>query len=146
MYVVPIGLMFLLDRITKIAVLEASGGVPGKIAEVFPFFNIVMVWNTGVSFNFLSNHGELGRWFLIAATSIIALLLARPMLRAKSKWTGMAYAMVIAGAIGNIWDRFFYGAVADFLDFHLMGWHFPAFNVADSLICMGIFLLLVRKD
>ena len=141
-----IALMFLLDRVTKLAVIATSGGSPGKILEVFPFLNIVMVWNTGVSFSLFAGRGELGRWLLVAAAIVVVGVIVRAMIQAKSRASRVACAMIVAGAIGNIWDRVQYGAVADFLDFHLRGWHFPAFNVADTLICLGVFMLLVKRN
>ena len=145
-YLIPISVMLFVDRITKLMVIAAADGRVGQLYEVFPFFNIVMVWNTGVSFSLFAGHGEWGRWILVVLASAITAFLIRLMLQAKNRITGMAYAMVIAGAVGNIWDRIQYGAVADFLDFHLRGVHFPSFNVADSLIFLGVVVLLFRKD
>jgi len=111
-----------------------------------PFFNLILVWNSGVSFSLFANNAELGRWILVIASSAVVGFLFYLLRSERSRMGSLGFALVIAGAIGNIFDRVRYGAVVDFLDFHAFGWHWPAFNMADMLIVLGVFLLIIRKD
>lgn len=108
--------------------------------EVTSFFNLVMVWNTGVSFGMFS--GMEAKWFLITMSLIISGLLLHWCRSARSGFQAIAYGGVIGGALGNVIDRLNYGAVADFYDFHLMGYHWPAFNIADMAIVIGVIGLM----
>lgn len=114
--------------------------LPFTSIEVLPFFNIVMVWNEGVSFGMLGGLGALGLSVLALAITAIFLIW---MIRAEAWVPLIASAMIVGGALGNVIDRARFGAVADFLDFHAYGWHYPAFNLADSCITLGIALLLI---
>jgi signal peptidase II len=138
-----IGLLLLLDLAAKQVVLHnlATGG--GVVLS--SFFNIVLVWNTGISFSILAGSSQFVRWFLVVAASVIVLYLVKVLSRESRAWPRRAWSMIIAGALGNIVDRVRYGAVVDFLDFHIGRWHWPAFNVADALICVGVLILLLRK-
>lgn len=107
--------------------------------EVTSFFNFVMVWNEGISFGMFKNGMT---EFLIVATTGISLLFAAWLTRATGWVQACALGLVIGGAMGNVIDRLHFGAVADFLDFHAFGWHYPAFNLADSCITIGIALLV----
>lgn len=112
--------------------------------EITSFFNIVLVWNYGVSFGMLndgvanSTQAMLLSLFTLTVVGVIMFLLNK----AKSKYEVIAYGLVIGGAIGNLIDRLLYGAVVDFLDFHAFGHHWPSFNVADSIILIGVLLLV----
>ena len=122
----------------------AGDQMPFAKLEVLPFFNIVMVWNKGVSFGLFSQHGnDWGPLFLILFSSVIVCVFSVWLLQTRRVPVALSLIMVIGGALGNIVDRVRFGAVADFLDFHVMGWHWPAFNLADSAITLGIVLLLV---
>jgi len=110
--------------------------------EILPFFNLTMVWNFGVSFGLFNNGSESGALILSVVAALISIAFGIWLYRSTSKLQSLALALVIAGAIGNIIDRLRFGAVIDFLDFHAIGWHYPAFNLADSLIVVGIFALL----
>lgn len=114
----------------------------GRI-EIFPFFNLVMVWNKGISFGLFNDHGDYGPLLLTLMAGAIAVGFFIWLLRCKSALTAMALVGIIGGAIGNMVDRIRFGAVADFLDVHAFGWHWPAFNIADSTISIGIALLLL---
>lgn len=131
----------LLDQASKwlVLVLVAPLGEP---IPVTPFFNLVMVWNRGVSFGMFGSSGALAPWILsgLAIAVVVALLIW--LRRAEHHLTGVALGLVIGGALGNVIDRILFGAVIDFLDFHVAGWHWPAFNVADSAICVGAALLV----
>ena len=115
---------------------------PPRIIEVSSFFNIVMVWNRGASFGLFSSMSPWTPVFLCTIAVVISIALAVWMYRASSPWLAIALGMVIGGALGNAIDRVIYGAVADFLDFHAYGYHWPAFNVADMAIFVGVVMLL----
>lgn len=113
--------------------------------EILPFFNIVMVWNRGVSFGMFNNLSEYGPWILSGLSLAISAVFLVWLFRSSSRLQSLAIALVISGAIGNVVDRVRFGAVIDFLDFHAFGYHWPAFNVADSAICIGVFLLIIQS-
>ena len=119
-------------------VRAGMGAVP---IEVTPFFNLVMVWNYGVSFGLFGESGA--RWLLVALSLAIAGGLLVWMARLTRRLPTLAFALIIGGAVGNVIDRVIFGAVADFLDFHAYGYHFWAFNIADSAITIGVCLILV---
>lgn len=112
--------------------------------EITSFFNIVLVWNYGVSFGMFNDgvanptQAMLLSAFTLAVVGVITYLLYK----ARNAYEVYAYGLVIGGAIGNFIDRQLYGAVVDFLDFHVFGQHWPAFNVADSIILIGVLLLV----
>lgn len=111
--------------------------------EVFPFFNIVMVWNYGVSFGLFPAEDEIARYVLIGFQLFVSVALFVWLLNVSNRILAIAIGMVIGGALGNVIDRFIYGAVADFFDFHLFGLHWYIFNVADAAIVVGVALLLL---
>ncbi len=113
------------------------------ILPIFPGFNVVMVWNRGVSFGMFSQFDN-AKYFLIFATIILSIIVIVWMMRVDSKLQKVALSFVLGGAIGNITDRVLNGAVADFLDFYIGRYHWPAFNVADSFITTGVILLILR--
>ncbi len=115
---------------------------PPRSIEVTPFFNIVMAWNRGVSFGMFASDSPNAPWFLTALALAIVLALLFWLWRAENRIQALAIGLVIGGAVGNVVDRLRFGAVADFLDFHWAGYHFPAFNLADSAISVGVALLL----
>lgn len=117
--------------------------LPFAAVEVLPFFNIVMVWNKGVSFGLFNQGSDYGPLLLSFLSLVIAGIFLVWLFRTTSKLQGLAIAMVIGGAIGNVIDRARFGAVVDFLDVHISGYHWPAFNIADSCICVGVFLLII---
>ena len=109
---------------------------------VFPSFNLTMVWNEGVSFGLFQNAGI---WPLVVMTSLITAVLCYWMLKARTNFEVVSFGLIIGGAIGNIIDRFRFGAVADFFDVYVGTYHWPAFNIADSAITIGVVLLLVHS-
>lgn len=121
-------------------IANPSPRFPSTSIEILPFFNFSMVWNEGVSFGMFQGSGI---WVLSGLALIISAVFAVWLTRATGWLQAISLAMVIGGAIGNVIDRFRFGAVADFFDFHVMGWHYPAFNVADCGITVGIALLLL---
>lgn len=132
----------LLDLLTK-TIITQHVMVPPQVIPVTGFFNIVLVWNKGTSFNIISHSAEVMPYVLAMLSLGIAIWLHRWLLRAEDRWHAIGLGMVLGGAIGNVFDRLLYGAVVDFLDFHVNGWHWPAFNVADSAIVVGVAMLVL---
>lgn len=134
------------DQISKIWMLDYL--LEGDITqfnrvEITPFFNLVTVWNRGVSFGLFSNDLDYGPYLLIALSLVIAIGFGVWAFRTHDKTHHIGIALVIGGAIGNVIDRVRFGAVFDFLDVHVLGYHWPAFNIADSAICVGVFILMI---
>lgn len=116
--------------------------LPFVAMEVTSFFNLVIVWNSGVSFGMFGNYGAYMPYILIAVALLIAGLFAKWMMETKDPFQGICFAMIIGGALGNVIDRARFGAVIDFLDLYAYGYHWPAFNIADSAVCIGVGLLI----
>jgi signal peptidase II len=131
-----------LDQLTKAAIQAAFA--PGERLTVLPFFDLVLVFNTGAAFSFLASASGWQRGFFIAialgATALILYLLHR---HAADRLFCAGLGLILGGAIGNLWDRIALGHVVDFLLLHAYGYHFPAFNVADSAITIGAGLLIL---
>ena len=136
-------LVIALDWVTKQRVSEALELY--RPVEVFSWLNITLAHNYGAAFSFLSDAGGWQRWFFIVLATVVSLLLLVWLLRLpREEWrTGLGLALVLGGAIGNLIDRVNLGYVVDFVDVHFGGWHYPAFNVADSAITCGVILLLL---
>ena len=129
------------DQLTKYVAVQFLAA--GKVVTVTPFFNLVLVYNSGAAFSLLSEAAGWQRGLfiaiaVIASAWIVFLLRKYP----HQYWFALALALVLAGAVGNAIDRIVIGAVIDFLDFHALGYHWPAFNVADSAITCGAALLI----
>jgi signal peptidase II len=110
------------------------------------FLNLVLTYNAGAAFSFLSNESGWQRW-LFSGIAICASVLIIYLLRkhTSEKLFCVALSFILGGALGNLWDRITLGYVVDFLDFHYSGYHWPAFNVADSLIFIGALLLIFES-
>ena len=109
-----------------------------------PFgFDLTMVWNRGVTFGMLAADHPWSQFALAAVALLIAGFLLRWMARAENRTTALALGAVIGGAVGNVIDRFRFGAVADFFDAHAWGWHWYVFNVADAAIVIGVLTLVL---
>ena len=138
------GLVIVLDQLTKLWVLATLK--LGERIEVTSFFNLVLVFNPGAAFSFLSDAGGWQRWFFvvlaIAVSGWLTFLIRR---HAAERLLPLAAALILGGALGNVIDRIRFGAVADFLDVHAAGWHWPAFNIADSAIRVGVALLVWQQ-
>ena len=115
----------------------------GETLEVLPFFNLVLVHNTGAAFSFLAGAGGWQRWFFsltaVAISAVLVWMLRKP---GTGRVLSAALALVLGGALGNLYDRVTLGYVVDFVQLHAGGYYFPAFNVADSAITAGVALLL----
>ena len=136
-------LVILLDWQTKQMASESL--VLYHPREVLSWLNMTLAHNYGAAFSFLNNAGGWQRWFFVVLASAISLVLVVWLLRLpRQEWrTGLSLGLIIGGAIGNLIDRIQLGYVVDFIDVHHSGWHFPAFNVADSAITLGVVLLLL---
>ncbi len=118
-------------------------GEPAEFAErmLLPFANLVMVWNRGVSFGLFAGTGGQNPYILVSVAAVITTGLLWWLSRTRDRFLQTALVLVIAGAIANVHDRLRFGAVADFMDLHVAGYHWPAFNVADSAIVIGAVML-----
>jgi len=137
-------LLIVLDQVSKHWVLASF--YLGESLAVTGFFNLVLVFNSGAAFSFLSDAGGWQKWFFIILALVISgWLLVMIRQHATEKLLPLAFTLVLGGALGNVIDRLRFGAVVDFLDFHVAGWHWPAFNVADSAITLGVGLLFWQQ-
>lgn len=138
-------LVVVLDQATKWlaeALLE-----PFRPVALMPLLNLTLMYNEGAAFSFLANAGGWQRWFFAGFALVMTLALTLWLLRLDrgERATAAALSLIIGGAIGNLIDRVQTGRVVDFIDFYVANWHWPAFNVADSAITVGILLLLVTS-
>lgn len=134
--------ILILDQASKWWILLDIMNPPLTI-EVLPFFNLVLVWNRGVSFGLFPAGDTTGMWILVGVALAVCLALLMWLRSADNRRTVIALGLIIGGAIGNVVDRIVHGAVVDFIDVHAGGYHWPAFNVADSAICIGAGLLIL---
>ena len=135
--------VIVLDQIPKLAVAD-----PFTLHEqlpLTPWFNLTLAHNPGAAFSFLSDASGWQRWFFtaIALAVSIAIVVWMKRLPANDRWMAIALALILGGALGNVWDRITLGYVIDFLDFYVGQWHWPAFNVADSAITIGAIMLAI---
>ena len=134
----------ILDQLSKTAVLAffSDHGL-GNRRSILPFFDLVLTYNRGMSFGmFNDGHGSSALVFSLVAAAIVAGLIFW-LWRVESAFLAVAIGLIIGGAVGNVIDRVRLGAVVDFLDFHVGAWHWPAFNLADSAICIGVAAMLL---
>lgn len=133
-----------LDQVTKLLIEQQFDY--GDVLPITSFFNLVLTYNKGAAFSFLAAASGWQKYLLaaigIGASIFIVFLLAR---HGAQRLFALALALILGGAVGNVIDRLAYGHVIDFLDFHLAGWHWPAFNVADSAIVCGAALLILDE-
>ena len=140
--VLTVLVLIVLDQWSKAAI--TSHFAYGESLPVTSFFNLVLVYNTGAAFSFLSGESGWQRWFFIAITvGALALILWMIRKHREDRLFCWGLILILGGAVGNLTDRLRLGHVVDFLDFHLGGWHFWAFNVADSAITIGAVLLIL---
>ncbi|PKH22625.1 signal peptidase II [Enterobacterales bacterium CwR94] len=118
----------------------------GESRPLMPFFNLFYARNYGAAFSFLADKGGWQRWFFagIAIAIVVTLLVMMYRAAATQKLNNIAYALIIGGALGNLFDRFWHGFVVDFLDFYVGNWHYPTFNMADTAICIGAALIVLE--
>ncbi|MBB3066034.1 MULTISPECIES: signal peptidase II [Limibacillus] len=134
---------FLLDQGSKLAILDLAEGIGWQV-QVTGFFNLVLVFNRGVSFGMLGGLGLAWQPYLLAGLAVaISLWLTVWAFRSAGPRVAAAFGLIVGGALGNALDRVRIGAVVDFLDLHAAGYHWPAFNVADSALFLGVALVLL---
>ena len=135
--------IFVLDQLSKWWILTDVMSIP-TVIRITSFFNIVLAWNRGISFGMFDSGSPWSSWILIAVALVIVIFLSIWLMRGESMLSVLAIGSIIGGALGNVVDRIRFGAVVDFLDFHIGGSHWPAFNVADSAITLGAAALILE--
>jgi signal peptidase II len=133
------GIVILLDQVTKNLILKYANDLP---LEVFSGFNLVLAWNRGISFGLFNLSSSWVFWIITLLATLVSVGIFVFLWQQKKSPLILPLSMVLGGAIGNIIDRLTLGAVVDFLDFHLYNYHWPAFNVADSAIVVGVMILI----
>ena len=141
---ISIILIFLLDRISKIYVIDLSN--KALISEIFSsnFLNINLIWNEGIAFGFFSFNQNY--WYNFLTLIILAVILIVFVMMIKSSGIKKySLLMIFSGALGNLYDRFFYKAVPDFIDFHIGEFHWFIFNLADIFITIGVIFMIISE-
>lgn len=136
-------IIIILDQLSKVWISQSLD--LRQSINLIAGLDLTLVHNTGAAFSFLSNAGGWQRWFFIVLSSSvsIALLIWIYQLPVRRRWLASALALVLGGALGNLWDRIVYGYVIDFIDVYYQDWHWPAFNIADSAITIGAVMLVI---
>lgn len=136
-------LVLIVDQISKYVIVDAF--TLYESMPVFPGFNLTYVQNTGAAFSFLSDAGGWQRWLFISLSSVVSigLIIWIYTLPVTWRWLSAALALILGGAVGNLVDRIAYGYVIDFMDVYYDKWHWPAFNIADSAISVGVVMLII---
>ena len=142
-------LIIIVDQFTKqwalhfiSDIIEKTNGVHSHVKKT-SFFNVVLVYNNGISFGIFNNLFFMKNILFIIISCITAFLIYL-LFKTKNNVNLIAFAFIIGGAIGNLIDRAIYGAVIDFLDFHIKTLHWPAFNIADSAVCIGVIIYIIN--
>jgi len=131
-----------LDQTSKWAIVHGFGYQVGDAHTILPFLNFTLIWNKGISYGLMDGSGQTGRWVL-SLLAVLAIGYFLWMLRAgETKRVGMAYALLAGGALGNLVDRVWYGAVVDFISLHGNGFYWYVFNLADVWISLAVALLI----
>ncbi len=137
-------IVVLMDQWTKHLVRGALRN--GEVIQVTDYFDLVLAFNSGAAFSFLADQGGWQRWFFVALAAAICGWLLRLLARHQHELLQpLAFSLIIGGAIGNVIDRFVFGAVVDFLYFHIGSYGWPAFNPADSAISVGVVLMFIAQ-
>lgn len=135
-------IILVIDLLTKSWV--ESNLIYGQHIVITDFFNLVLAYNPGAAFSFLSDASGWQRWFLSAIAVLVSIAIIYLLYKnTHNRLFCLALSFILGGAFGNLWDRITLGHVVDFLDFHYAGYHWPAFNVADSAIFLGVCLLIM---
>ena len=133
----------ILDQLTKyIASTELTLYIPHA---VMPMFNWTLMHNTGAAFSFLADAGGWQRWFFAVIAVVVSAVIVYwlKQLAQHEKWQAIALALILGGAVGNVIDRIWLGYVVDFIDVYYQHWHWPAFNLADSAISIGVAMIII---
>lgn len=150
--------LWILIAVLVIAVDAITKFIVGKYllfeqpVKVLPFFNLYFTYNRGAAFSFLDSASGWQQWLFGVVAIGISIIVVRWLLKLKKSqiWLSVSLALILGGALGNLYDRIVYHYVIDFLDFYYQAWHWPAFNIADSAICVGAIMLVIdvlwKKD
>jgi signal peptidase II len=134
--------IFIADQCSK--TLARNKLVYMQPVALCPHLNLTLMYNTGAAFSFLGNAGGWQLYLFLLLAITISLLLILWLLKLKNQISlSLALALIIGGALGNAYDRFIFGHVTDFIDFYIKHWHWPAFNIADSAICVGAAIVIL---
>ena len=134
-------LIFFFDRATKIYLIDLQGSGTDIDFYIFPFLNFFLVWNTGIGFGLMSLESNIYYHIMTAVIVIVNVVLIFLLLKSKKNYAYM-FALIIGGSLGNLFDRIYYSAVPDFIDFHINNFHWFVFNVADIFISSGVICLI----
>ncbi|MDR2014505.1 MAG: signal peptidase II [Azoarcus sp.] len=144
LWLVSIGVVIVLDQVTKEWALAQPQLARGGRIEVTFFFDLILAFNRGAAFSFLAEHSGWQSWFFaVLALAVSAWLLVLTWQHRLERLLPCAFTLIIGGALGNVIDRFNHGAVVDFLSFHAGSYYWPAFNLADSAITLGVGLMFI---
>ncbi len=135
--------VFIIDQVSKYCILNIIHLPEKGSIAVIPFFNFTMVWNKAITFGMLSQLGSWGSSIFSISALLIAITLFIWMLKARKIWVVLSLGAIVGGALGNILDRIRFGAVVDFIHFHVAGWSWYVFNVADSAIVCSVIILIM---
>ena len=132
-----IGLVLILDQISKLIAYDALWN-PLRRVELLSFLDLVPVENSGISFGLFQGDDKTGVWLITGVALAVSAGLGIWLIRVDRRWPTLALGLIIGGALGNVIDRLRLGWVIDFIDFHVNTWHWPAFNIADTVIVSGV--------
>jgi len=134
--------IILLDQLTK-QLVEQSLSLY-EVIPLLPSLNLTLAYNEGAAFSFLSDQGGWQRWFFSGLALLVSMVLVGWLMKLKQeRLLAITLALIIGGAVGNLIDRVLFGHVIDFIDVYVQRWHWPAFNVADSAITVGVVLMFI---
>lgn len=141
-FIFLLGILIILDQASKTFLIDCLKGTPGYTIELLPMLNIVYAWNYGISFGLFRDYYQYSNYAFLALNSLIILYLSYLTFKSESCLTFIGFSIIIGGALGNLVDRIFRGAVFDFIYFYYEDFSFPAFNLADSFITIGACLII----
>ncbi len=134
-------IIFLIDRISKIAMINTADKIGDTSISLTSFLNLNLIWNDGIAFGLLSFSESFGYNLITIIICLVILFLAMMLINAD-KISRISLILILGGALGNFFDRLYYSAVPDFIDFYFKGFHWFIFNVADIFITLGVFCLI----
>ena len=133
------------DQLAKLGIVALFADKPlGSTVRLTPFFNLLLAHNAGITFGMFNNGQTANALIFSGLALIVVLVLINWLRRVETVFLAVSIGLIIGGAAGNVIDRLIAGSVVDFLDFHVDSWHWPAFNVADSAICLGVIAMLLE--
>ena len=136
--------VLVLDQLSKYTIVD-NFYLYERVSVIPSFFSLTLAYNTGAAFSFLSNQGGWQRWFLSSVAAIVSIFLVSWLRRMEKGegWQACSMALILGGALGNLYDRVVHGYVVDFLLVYYKNWHFPSFNLADVTITVGAAMLIL---